>query len=163
MPPARPRGALNQDRVNLVLLIFPRRFSSGFTLLELLLVTVILGVLTTMAIPQYLKTIERARMTEAIIILGQLRSAQIRYKAQYGKYSNKLAVLDFSATDVSGTPIFDYLDPVTDPLGNVFDIRARRKGPDEGAPSIGTGCTQNYILHMDQTGLMIGQDCQLSE
>lgn len=125
--------------------------------------TVILGVLTSMAIPQYMKTIERARMTEAIIILGQLRSAEIRYKAQTGKYTNKLASLDFSATDVSGTPIFDYMDPLTDPLGMVFDIRARRKGQDEGAPSVGTGCATNYIMHMDQTGRISGQDCQLAE
>ena len=120
----------------------------------------IIGVLATMAIPQYLKTVERARMIEAVIILGQLRGAQIRYKVQAGKFSKKLASLDVNPSDVSGTPVFDYLDPITDPLGATFDIRARRKGPESGAPIVGTGCVQHYVLHVDQTGKITGQDCQ---
>lgn len=136
------------------------RRGGGFTLLELLLVVSIIGVLSSLAIPQYLKTVERARMIEAIIILGQLRSAEIRYKAQAGKFSNKLVSLDFSPTDVSGTPIFDYLDPITDPLGTTFDIRVRRKAFEDGAPPVGTGCVKNYTLHVDQTGRIGGQDCQ---
>lgn len=123
------------------------------------MVAVIIGVLSSMAIPQYLKTVERARMIEAVIILGQLRSAEIRYRAQTGKYARRLADLDFSATDVSGTPIFEYLDPITDPLGKTFDIRARRKSAEEGAPPAGGECKERYILHVDQTGQMSGQDC----
>lgn len=136
------------------------RCARGFTLLELLLVVSIIGVLASLAIPQYLKTVERARMVEAMVMLEQLRSAQIRYKAQAGKFSNALVSLDVSPTDVSGTPVFEYLDPITDLLSTVFDIRARRKGPEEGAPALGTGCVKNYLLHVDQTGRITGQDCQ---
>ena len=127
------------------------------------MVTVIIGVLVSLAIPQYLKTVERARMTEATLVLGQLRSAQIRYRAQTGKYANKLGNLDFSSADLSGTPVFEYLDPVTDPLGAVYDLRARRKGSDEGAPGLPTDCAEDYVLHMDQTGTLSGQDCQLAQ
>ena len=124
------------------------------------MVVSIIGVLASLAIPQYLKTVERARMTEAILMLGQLRSAQIVYKAQTSKFSKKLASLNFDPTDISGTPVFDYLDPVTNPLGTTFDIRARRRGPDQGAPPVGRGCVEHYVLHVDQTGTIIGQDCQ---
>lgn len=133
----------------------------GFTLLELLLVVSIIGVLSSLAIPQYLKTVERARMIEAMIILGQLRSAQIRYKAQTGRFTNKLADLDFSPTDVSGTPIFEYRDPVTDAKGTTFDIQARRR-TEGGLPAVGTGCADNYVLHVDHTGKISGQNCQES-
>ena len=136
------------------------RRGAGFTLLELLMVVSIIGVLASLAIPQYLKTVERARMSEAIIMLGQLRIAEIVHKAQTGKFSKKLVSLDMNPTDVSGAPVFDYLDPITDPLGATFDIRARRKGPEQGAPAVGTGCVKNYMLRVDQTGTISGQDCQ---
>ena len=124
------------------------------------MVVSIIGVLASLAIPQYLKTVERARMSEAIIMLGQLRIAEIVHKAQTGKFSKKLTSLGFDPTDVSGSPVFDYLDPVTNPLGTTFDIRAKRQGPNRGAPAVGTGCVENYVLHVDQTGTISGQDCQ---
>jgi type II secretory pathway pseudopilin PulG len=124
------------------------------------MVVSIIGVLASLAIPQYLKTVERARMTEAILMLGQLRSAQIVYRAQTGKFSKKLVNLGFDPTDVSGRPFFDYLEPVTNPLGTIFDIRARRKGPEQGVPPVGRGCVERYVLHVDQTGTISGQDCQ---
>lgn len=135
-------------------------FAEAFTLLELLLVVSIVGVLSSLAIPRYLKTVERARMIEAVLILEQLRSAQIRYRAGAGRFATQLDRLDFAPADLSGTPVFEYLDPVTDPQGTTFDIRARRKGPAEGAPPVGTGCVEHYVLHVDHTGLITGQDCQ---
>lgn len=119
----------------------------------------IIGVLSSLAIPQYLKTVERARMIEPMVILGQLRSAQIRYKAQTGRFTNKLVDLDFSPTDVSGTPLFDYRDPLTDAKGTTFDIQARRRSG-EGSPPVGGGCVDGYVMHVDQTGKITGQDCQ---
>ena len=53
----------------------------GFTLLELLMVVIIIGILTSIALPQYIKMSERARSSEAMIILASVRSAQLRYRA----------------------------------------------------------------------------------
>ncbi|MFH1698574.1 MAG: prepilin-type N-terminal cleavage/methylation domain-containing protein [Candidatus Omnitrophota bacterium] len=46
----------------------------GFTLLELMIVIIIVGVLATLGITQYQTAIERARGTEARQVLSQLRS-----------------------------------------------------------------------------------------
>ena len=56
--------------------------SSGFTLLELLMVVIIIAILASIALPQFLRVAERARASEALAILGAMRSSEIRYKAQ---------------------------------------------------------------------------------
>jgi prepilin-type N-terminal cleavage/methylation domain-containing protein len=56
----------------------------GFTLLELVLVIIILGILATLALNQYGKMIERSRAAEAKAILGDLRKYAVGYYMEYG-------------------------------------------------------------------------------
>ncbi len=51
----------------------------GFTLVELLIVVIIIGILATIAVPQYSKMVEKAKQAEARTILGQIRVAQELY------------------------------------------------------------------------------------
>ncbi|MFH0912865.1 MAG: prepilin-type N-terminal cleavage/methylation domain-containing protein [Candidatus Omnitrophota bacterium] len=46
----------------------------GFTLLELIVVIIIIGILATLGITQYTKVIEKARSAEAKQIIGAIRS-----------------------------------------------------------------------------------------
>ena len=48
----------------------------GFTLVEILTAVVIVGILVTIAMPLYAKTIERSRMTEARAVLNRMQSAK---------------------------------------------------------------------------------------
>ena len=56
----------------------------GFTLIELLIVIIIIGILTTMAIPQYTKMVDKAKRVEAITMLSSIGTASIMYYIQYG-------------------------------------------------------------------------------
>ena len=68
----------------------------GFTLLELLMVVIIIAILASLALPQYIRATERSRATEALQILGALRASEHRYRAQSAKndYTGVLAELD---------------------------------------------------------------------
>lgn len=69
----------------------PSRFLSltGFTIVELLVVVIIVGILSALALPQYQKMLERSRAAEGVQILGALRKAQEVYYAQYARYESE--------------------------------------------------------------------------
>jgi len=67
---------------------------NGFTLLELLVVVLIIGILTAIAVPRYQLAVEKARATEGLTIVRALRDAQFSYYLSHGQYSNDINYLD---------------------------------------------------------------------
>lgn len=51
----------------------------GFTLLELLIVIIILGILAAVGIPVYTGTLEKARAKEALNMMSAIKEAEARY------------------------------------------------------------------------------------
>jgi prepilin-type N-terminal cleavage/methylation domain-containing protein len=72
----------------------------GFTLVELAVVIVIIGVLAAFGVPRFLKSVERSKAAEAFQYLAAVRSAQERYIAKEGVYTTDLTQLDI----VQATP-----------------------------------------------------------
>lgn len=71
-----------------------KRGKSGFTLLELVMVIVIIGILVALAAPSYFKFVERSRKVEGLRMLGQMRLAQLRYYALHAKTTDAINDLD---------------------------------------------------------------------
>lgn len=67
----------------------------GFSLPELLIVLVIIGILVMIAIPIYQNITTKAKTTEAKIMLGQVETLQKAYYLEYDVYSNDLAMIGF--------------------------------------------------------------------
>ena len=59
----------------------------GFTLVELLIVIIIIGILVTMAMPQYQKMVNRARWAEAMQLAGAIKTAETLYYAEYNDFT----------------------------------------------------------------------------
>jgi len=66
----------------------------GFTLIELLVVVLIIGILASVAIPQYFRTVERARIAEALATFSTVKAAQERHNARNGVYTTNWDDLD---------------------------------------------------------------------
>lgn len=89
-----------------------RRNQRGFTLVELMIVVIIVGILAAVAIPMYQGATERAKASEAVAALGTIRGAMRVYFAEHGTYVNANftdgdqvtngSVLDVSDTDLLG-------------------------------------------------------------
>ncbi|MFB3893748.1 MAG: type IV pilin protein [Phycisphaerae bacterium] len=71
---------------------------SGFTLVELAVVVVIIGVLAAFAVPRFLASVERSKAAEAFNYLSSIQAAQERYHARQGTYAATVADLDIKFT-----------------------------------------------------------------
>ncbi len=127
----------------------------GFTLLELLMVVIIVGILAAIALPRYFKTAEKSRSAEAIAILGQIRTSEVRYLAENPASYGTLTQIDFDPSTSTGTPRFIYT--VTPTGATDFVAVATRNGLDFTA---GGGCTGGYTVRINAAGIFGGRDCQ---
>jgi prepilin-type N-terminal cleavage/methylation domain-containing protein len=77
---------------------FVAKTRKGFTLVELAVVIVIIGVLAAFGVPRFLKSVERSKAAEAFAYLAAVRSSQERYQAQNGIYASDITALDIKAS-----------------------------------------------------------------
>lgn len=66
----------------------------GFTLVELAVVIVIIGVLAAFGVPRFIKSVERSKAAEAFAYQAAVRAAQERYHAREGEYAALITDMD---------------------------------------------------------------------
>jgi len=104
----------------------------GFTLVELAVVVVIIGILAAFAVPKFLNSVERSKAAEAFNYLSTVQTAQERYHARQGTYSATMEALDVDL------PVLEYFDSPgigeSDPqtLQTEWTMTLSRKGASAG-------------------------------
>ena len=66
----------------------------AFTLMELMVTTIVVGVLASVAVPSYSRHMERVRVTEGVHALTVLREDQLAYNTEHGSFATSLTQLD---------------------------------------------------------------------
>ncbi len=117
----------------------------GFTLLEIIIVIIIIGVLASLALPRFFKTVEFSRASEALSNLSSIRGAMQRCYVIDNAYTacNVWTALDIEDPNLITTRLFIYTITVGTPT--TFTLTATRV---PGAPA-GT-------ITLNQDGLKTG-------
>ena len=101
-----------------------RHNRKGFTLLELMIVIVILGLLATIIMPKILNRPEQARYTKAMVEIKIIESALAFFKTDTGRFpttSEGLLALVSNSGNIKNYNSDGYLDKVPlDPWGNQY-------------------------------------------
>jgi general secretion pathway protein G len=104
-----------------------RRGEAGFTLIEVVVVIIILGLLASIVVPRIVGRTDTAKRTAAEVTIKQLESALKLYRADNGFYPTTDQGLEALVTPPATAPVplrynpEGYLDKVpTDPWGNHY-------------------------------------------
>ncbi len=73
-----------------------KKLNKGFTLLELLVVVLIIGILAGVALPQYRVVVKKAQLADYISMVKALKNAEESYLLMHGRYTANLSALDIS-------------------------------------------------------------------
>lgn len=126
--------------------------SKGFTLIELLVVVLIVGILASIALPQYQKAVEKSRATEGIILARAILNAQQRYYLANGEYTQDLNDLDIQIPGNEATPEGHALSVQS---AKYFDCSAASTGT---APNYIAFCLRKNFAERYYIGAMRGSD-----
>ncbi|HEY2518155.1 MAG TPA: prepilin-type N-terminal cleavage/methylation domain-containing protein [Polyangiaceae bacterium] len=134
-----------------------RLHQAGFTLVELMIVVVIVGILAVLAVVGFRKLIGQARSAEAHQMINAIRVAQEAYHAETGTYADISSTLAYQGTEGSLYPQGSVASRPTNPGNSSFVVGDFKVG--WGGPC-NTGCNAGidwFVLPVHtEGGVMYG-------
>jgi prepilin-type N-terminal cleavage/methylation domain-containing protein len=102
-----------------------RNRQKGFTLIELMIVVVIIGILAALAIPRFMAATVKAKESEAKTILKQIFTLERTSRQELGVYSANLGAIGFDVPTRS-----KYVYAIDAAAANTFTASATPDGTD---------------------------------
>lgn len=104
----------------------------AFTLLELSVVVIIVGVMAAFGVPRLMRSVEKSKASEAFKYLTSVRDAQERHSMREGEYAGTIEQLDFRQAE----PAYFERRPIaagdTGSLEDSWSLTLRRQGAAAG-------------------------------
>lgn len=101
-----------------------RRDEAGFTLIELMVVIVIIGMLAAIVVPRFMGSAEKAAQTAARAQISSFKTALQLYKLDNVRYPTTAEGLDALIKNASGKNYLSDVETVPkDPWGNAFQYK----------------------------------------
>ena len=103
----------------------------GFTLIEILIVVIILGILAAIVIPQFTNASKEAKQSSLVTMVQSLRSQIALFKLQHNDYLPGVSPLVGSGATFSNTTFWDQMSLFSDDTGatNASKTAQYDKGP----------------------------------
>lgn len=109
-----------------------QRVRRGFSLVELSVVVIIIGVLAAFGVPRMLKSVERSKAAESFKYLATIRAAQERYQARQGTYAGDITELDFEEAPPTYFSVGTVDVGATGSLEDSWSLTLTRQGASSG-------------------------------
>ncbi len=130
-----------------------KKSNYGFTLIELLVVVLIIGILAAVAVPQYQAAVDKAKYTQAMMLMETVLKAEDVYRLANGKYTMRFDELDVDLP--TPTSITDHADSFRYyyPWGNCY---THNTGYLACYATLGGGASAAYMAYFN---LQTGKNC----
>jgi len=126
----------------------------GFTLMELMVIIIIIGILATIGLSQYEKVVERGRAAEAKTILGDLRTVEEAFFLENDAYTDNMALLAVEAPQACTPTHYFRYSLALGGLPDTFTATATRCTAGEGGKVPAGSIAYQVIL--DEAGFWDG-------
>lgn len=128
---------------------------AGFTLVELMIVVLIVGVLAAVAYPSYRESSRRSNRTEAKALLADAAARQERFFSDFNTYTTYMTALNYAADPAISENAYYQLDAVAGVTGIRTSFQLEATVRDPGGQSDDTEC---WKMTLDNLGQKRSQD-----